>query len=370
MRDYHGIIFAYNAEPELRELVSERTAASIPFCGRYRVIDFALSSLRNAGILDVGVIMHRDYQSLLNHLGSGKPWDMSRRVGGLRLLPPFGLPGNHSGNYCGTMEALNAVRAYVQDIPQNHIVLLKDSVCANIDLDKVIKQHQESEAEITAICADHVAADAPYHYMTDDRGYVEKILFDSGSGENTVSSLEGYVIHKGLLLRLMDRCRAENLCYFHRNAISEYLRQGGKMNVYIHRGYSRIISSVDAYYGASMDMLCSEKRRQVFPAGRPVCSKFREEVSTYYGENAVSRRCLVADNCIIEGEIENCIIFSGVRIGCGAKLHDCIIMSGCIVGEGSQLDCVIADKAASFPHDTVLKGSRSLPVVVPKKFKI
>lgn len=370
MRDYHGIIFAYDAAPELRELVSERTAASLPFCGRYRVIDFALSSLRNAGILDVGVIMQRDYQSLLNHLGSGKPWDMSRRVGGLKLLPPFGLPGNHTGNYSGTIEALNAVDSYIRDIPQKHIILLKGNVCANLDIDVVIKQHEESGAEITAICAEHALHGLHHRIVLNEQGFADHILFDrEGDGEG-LPSLGGYIVHKDVLLKLMDKCKAENCSMFHKDALRMFLAQGGKMDACIHHGYNSTISSVEAYYNANMDMLCPEKRHLAFPAERPVCSKFHEEVSTYYGEQAVSRRSLVADNCIIEGGIENCIIFSGVRIGAGAKLNNCIIMSGCIIGEDCRLDCIIADKDASFSANTVLKGSLKLPVVVPKKIEI
>ena len=154
MKDFHGIIFAYNTFPELRELVKSRTAASLPFCGRYRLIDFPLSSMRNAGILDVGVIVQRDYQSLLDHIGSGKPWDMSRRDNGLRMLPPFGLPEYHKGNYTGTMEALNAVSTYIKDIKSKYVVLMLGNLYANIDLTVPMKQHKRSGAEITAICAD------------------------------------------------------------------------------------------------------------------------------------------------------------------------------------------------------------------------
>ena len=132
MYDLHGIIFAYSASPELGELVRRRTAASIPFCGRYRLIDFALSSMMNAGIRDVGVIMQRDYQSLLDHLGSGKAWDLSRRSGGLHLLPPFGA--NTRGDYAGTAEALNAVISYVRAIPESEIVLMPADVVCNLDL--------------------------------------------------------------------------------------------------------------------------------------------------------------------------------------------------------------------------------------------
>ncbi len=370
MKDYHGIIFAYSADNELRELVSVRNTAALPFCGRYRVIDFALSSLRNAGIFNVGVIMQREYQSLLNHLGSGKPWDMSRRVGGLRILPPFGLPENHSGKYDGTVEALNAVARYIKSVPQNHIILLKGNICANLDLDAAIELHESSDTPITAICAKHASIGLHHRCVLDENGYVKKMLFDRVNDCEGVASLDGYIIHKDLLLKLMDMCKAANLFRFHKDAIATYIREGGKMNAYVHEGYAGTINSVEAYYRISMDMLNADNRRSVFNPMRPVRTKIHEEVSTYYGENAVSRSSLVADNCIIEGEIQNCIVSSGARIAKGAKLRNCIIMSDCTVGEGCELCYVIADKHVSFSENTVLTGAISLPVVVPKNFKI
>lgn len=370
MKDFHGIIFAYSTAPELRSLVSARTSASLPFCGRYRLIDFALSSLRNAGILDVGVIMQRDYQSLLDHIGSGKAWDMSRKTGGLRMLPPFGLPEYHTGNYNGTMEALNAVRSYIEDIPEKHIVLMLGNLCANIDLEAAIRQHKNSGADMTAICADHSPEGLHNRYILGSDGFVERIAFDrAGEGEG-IPTLEAYIIHKDVLLGLMDECRSRKLYAFHKDAVSMFLANGGKMNVYIHPGYACAVRTIDAYYRANMDMLCLEKRRQVFPASRPVRTKTHEEVSTYYGENAISRRCLVADNCMIEGEIENCIVFSGARIAEGAKLRNCIIMRGCTVEAGAELNYVIADKYSSFSNGTTLTGSPKLPIVVPKNSHI
>ena len=151
MKGFHGIIFAYNASSALGSLVTERTAASLPFCGRYRLIDFALSSLRNAGVFDVGVIMQRDYQSLLDHIGSGKDWDMDRRIGGLRMLPPFGLPEYHTGNYTGTIEALNAVSTYISDVKEKYIVMMHGNLAANLDLGDVIESHIKSGADITRV---------------------------------------------------------------------------------------------------------------------------------------------------------------------------------------------------------------------------
>ena len=370
MRNYHGIIFAYQTAPELRELVSARSAASLPFCGRYRLIDFPLSSLRNANILDVGVIMQRNYQSLLDHIGSGKAWDMSRKSGGLRMLPPFGLPEYHTGNYVGTIEALNAVKTYISDIDQDNVVLMLGNLVANIDLDDAIRRFEQSEADMMAICSDHTPMGSHHRYIVNADGFVQQILLDRrGDGEG-LASLEAYIIKKELLLQMMDRCRAMNLYAFHNDAVRLFLSAGGRMAVYVHKGYADAIRTVDEYYTANRDMLDPVKRREVFPASRPVRTKTHEDVSTYYGESAVARNCLVADNCVIEGELENCIVFSGARVGKGAKIKDCILMRGCTVGEDAKLSFVIADKATSFSDGCVLTGSPKLPTVVPKNTRI
>ena len=370
MRNYCGIILAYHAQPELRELTSARTAASLPFCGRYRLIDFPLSSFRNAGILNVGVIMQRDYQSLLDHISSGKAWDMSRKTGGLRLLPPFGLPEYHTGEYTGAMEALIAVSTYIHDITDEWVVLLLGNMCANIDLTDVIRQHEKSGAEATAICTDHPVTGTHHRFIVGKDGFAERIaLYRPTVGEG-VASLEGYIFRKSQLIELMDRCRAENLYMLHKDVMTMYLAEGHKLGVYVHHGYANAVKSVEQYYQVSMDMLNPAFRHQVFPADRPVRTKRHEEVSTYYGEHAVSRNSLIADNCIIEGEVENCIIFSGARIKPGAKLHNCIIMRGCEIGEGTQLDYVISDKYVTFSPGVKLMGAPKLPTVVPKRAKL
>ena len=366
MNNYHGIIFAYKSYPELRELVSERTAASLPICSRYRLIDFALSSLRNAGIVDVGVIMQRDYQSLLDHLGSGKPWDMSRRTGGLRMLPPFGLPEHHRGDYSGTIEALNAVSSYIEDIPKKYIVLMIGNLCANINLREVCRVHEESDNEITAVCANYEPDVLHNRYIVGDDGYVMQVLFDRLGPSQGIPSLECYVINKDTLLRLMDRCRAQDKYRWHQDAISMFLREGGKMGTYIHRTYARIIKDVDGYYAANKDLLRPGNRAALFPPSRPVRTKLESGASTYYSDEATSKNSLVADNCKIEGSIENCIVFTGVKIGKGAVLKNCIIMKDCSIGDGAKLDYVIADKNVTFAPGTVITGNEKLPILVPK----
>ena len=366
MNNYRGLVFAYKSYPELRELVNRRTAASLPICGRYRLIDFSLSSLRNAGIINVGVVMQRDYQSLLDHVGSGKPWDMSRREGGLRLLPPFGLPSYHTGNYAGTIEAMYSVLPYIKECHEKYIVLMLGNLCANINLKEICRMHERSDAEITAICANYVPDVIHHRYLVGDDGYVNEVLFDrEGNGEG-IPSLECYIINRETLLRLIDRCHSLDYHRFHQDAISMFLREGGKMRTYIHRTYARIIKDVDGYYAANMDMLSSVNRAALFPASRPVRTKNAEGVSTYYSVDSHSKNCLVADNCIIEGDIENCIIFPGVHIGKGAVIRNCILMKDTTVGDRCNLHYVISDKHVSFSSDLTLTGSPKLPMVIPK----
>ena len=371
MKDFHGLIFAYYTDARLRELVSKRTAASLPFCGRYRLIDFSLSAMRNAGIVDVGVIMQRDYQSLLDHLGGGKAWDMARRVGGLRMLPPFGLPEYHRGNYAGTMEALIAVSSYIKDTPAKYFVLMLGDMCANIDLTVPMEQHRKSGAPITAICTDRADSEGfRMTYIPGEDGFAKKLLVDTVGEKDGVLSLEAYIINKETLIELMETSHKESLHRFHKDTLTAWLNNGGKMDLYIHHGYTALIRSADSFYKANMDMLDNDIRHELFPVERPVFTKIREEVSTYYGAGSYSRNSLVADNCIIDGSIENCIVFSGARIRPGAKLKNCIVMSDCIVESNCVLDHCIIDKDCSFSAGTVLTGNDRLPVIVPKGAQI
>lgn len=231
MSKVHGIVYAYHSSPRLGDLTRYRTNASLPFCGRYRLIDFALSSLSNAGVHSVGVIMQRDYQSLLDHLGSGKAWDLSRRSGGLHLLPPFGV--NTRGDYTGTAEALNAVISYVRNIPESEIVLMPADIVCNLDLAAAIAQHDASGCGITAICRGGAVTGEHHRYLTDAHGRVTKLITSASAGAG-VAAMEIYIVNKDVLLSILDFCAQENRFHFHRDGLFEYLGRGGTMDVFLH----------------------------------------------------------------------------------------------------------------------------------------
>ena len=361
----HGIIYAFLAQPELNELVAQRTAASLPIGCRYRLIDFAMSSLMNARAGGAGVIMQRDYQSLLDHLGSGKDWDMSRRRGGLRLLPPFGLAGS-AGQYQGCMDALAGVYNYIADIPETNIALLRGDLLANLDLNAAMETHRTLGTDITAICTASPADALRHRFELDKDGYAENILCNVRPGAGGIAPLEAYIIKKSALLELIQWCSERRKLHFHRDAMTHYLSEGNKLGVYMHEGYALPITNTRDYYAANMALFDPAVRRDLFPAERPVRSKSHEEVSTYYGENSRVRNSLVADGCIIEGELHNCVVFSGARVARGASLEGCILMRGCRIEKGVIMRNCIADKHVSVSENSTLSGSEALPIIIPK----
>ena len=371
MLDLHGIVYAYHSYPALNDLVVHRTSASLPFCSRYRLIDFALSSMSNAGIRDVGIVMQKNYQSLLDHLGGGEDWDLSRGSGGLRLMPPYGMHDSDKGEYRGTMEALSAMRSYIEQIKQHYIVLFRGDLAINIDLEKVYNQHLASGAEITAVCTDAQSDGNSIRFLVGEtRSFSTGMHLRHANSNKGLCSTEVYIINKPLLLDMIDWSQANGRLHFHRDALARYFRKGYGVGIYLHDGYSNRISSVADYFAASMDMLKQELREDIFPENRPVYTKGRSSVSTYYAESAVVKNSLVADGCYIEGELENCIIFRGVKVSKGAKLKNCIIFQDTVVSENAELICIISDKDVTFSQGMVLTGNDMLPLTVPKCMKI
>lgn len=370
MLDLHGIIFAYHSYPALNDLVSHRTSSSLPFCARYRLIDFALSSMSNAGVRGVGVVMQKNYQSLMDHLEGGRDWDLSRGSGGLSLRPPYGTHDSNMGEYRGSMEALSAVRSYIEKIKRKHVVLFRGDLAINIDLEKVYEKHVASGLEITAVCTGAKPDSDNIRFLTDDtRSFSNKMHLRHSTVSKGLCSAEIYIINTELLLEMIDWCQANGHLHFHRDALNRYLRKGNVIGIYVHEGYARRIYSVADYFAANMDMLKRELREEIFPEDRPVYTKGRSSVSTYYAQGASVKNSLVADGCYIEGELENCIIFRGVEIHKGAKLKNCIIFQDSIVGENVSLTCVISDKHITFTSGMVLTGNHLLPLTVPKGMK-
>lgn len=368
MTDLHGIISAYRNSPELGVLVQGRTASALTFAGRYRLVDFALSSMRLAGVRNVGVVMQKEYQSLLDHIGSGKVWDFARTDGGMTLLPPFSLNAARSGEYSGLLEALLAAESYLQCVKENYIVIMPGNLAMNLDLKAVLDAHIASGAGITAVCADVVLDGDHHRYLIDENNDVKELLYRRAGEEAGVADLETYIINKEILLEMINVSASRMRYRFHADGIAGYLQAGGKMHVYLHKGYAKQINTIQDYLEANMDMLKRENRRELFPLDRPILTKDRADVSTYYAETSKVTNSLISDGCYIEGTVENCIIAPGVRVGKGAVLQNCIIMRDTQIDENVCLRYVISDKYVHVEADKELVGSQNIPLVIPRGY--
>ncbi|MEG2421063.1 MAG: glucose-1-phosphate adenylyltransferase subunit GlgD [Oscillospiraceae bacterium] len=367
MNDLHGIIFAYRSNPDLRQLTQHRTTCSIPLGGRYRLVDFMLSNLVNAGVTDVGLVVHSAYQSLLDHVGSGKDWDLSRKHGGLKILPPFGYgdrPG--SGEYQGRMDALAGVRSYLDGIHQEHVVLANGDIVANLPLADVYAQHLKTGADITCVCTTTPvgAPRSSTYFSVGDNGFVSDVSVHPASAVGC-ESLEVYLLSKTLLLTLVDYCSAHRVLSFGQGVLQAMVSTL-KISPYTFDGYAARFHSLSTYFSRSMELLDPKTRNGLFDPARPIKTKDRSNPSTYYGPGAVSKNSLIADGCLIGGTVENSILSRGVRVAPGAVVSNCILMQGTKVGAGATLKFAIADKGVSVSPGRMLMGHSSYPIAIEK----
>ena len=368
MNDLHGILLAYRSDPALRELTMHRNTCSIPFGGRYRIIDFMLSSMVNAGVSDIGLIVHAGYQSLLDHVGSGKDWDLSRKHGGLRILPPFGYAGAQgNGDYTGRMDALIGIRSYLENIRQHYVVVAWGDIAASLPIAAAYEQHLASGADITAICTGNPAGEPTHctYFSTDRNGMVTDVIVHPNMPAGDCETLECYIMAKGLLLRLIDYAAAHKIHSFSEGVLMGMAGQL-KIGTYLHDGYAARFHSVASYFARNMDLLTPAVRADLFDPLRPIRTKDQSNPSTYYGPEARTKGSFIADGCVIEGEVENSILFRGVQVEKGAKVSNCILMQSTIVREGATLAYVITDKNVVINPDRVLMGHERYPIAIPK----
>lgn len=370
MYSLHGIIFAYEAARELKELVETRTSSSIPFAGRYRLIDFLLSSMAGAGISDIGVIMQRGYQSLMDHLGSGRDWNLSRRVGGLRLLPPFGYADTQLGVYRSRIEALKAIYVYLSRIRQDYVILGRGDIAANLPIDDIFKKHVDSGTDVTIVCTDKPQLplrDSSF-IIPDEDGFTEGTVNSPIQKPLGFQSMELYILSKELLLKIVEYGGVNS--YLNKGDLLQVMTEGRKSKVYVYDGYVAAITSIDMYYKKSMELFQDGVMEQLFKSDTPIMTKVRSDFSTYYDSNSRTRNCLVADGCYIEGEIENCVIFRGVKVGRGSVTKNCVIMQDTVIGEGTSLSHVITDKNVTISPYVTLKSYETFPITIGKNLMI
>jgi glucose-1-phosphate adenylyltransferase len=366
-----GLIFSNIHDENIKALTEHRTMGSVLFGGRYRLIDFPLSAMANSGITEVGVITKSNYQSLLDHLGNGREWDLSRKNGGLHLLPPFSHTS--SNLYRGRLEALYGVWEFVKRSDAEYILLSDCDIVANMDYQAIIDYHIKTAADITCVYAKSVICDkdntdATVFGVNSDGRIADVLVAPRISGECTIS-LNTYVMKKDLLENIVMESNPRGITDFERGVLREHFNDF-KIMGYSYDGYFSRIASVPAYYEANMALLDSKNRNALFDNAKPVYTKIRDNPPAKYGSKASVKNSLIGDGCIIDGIVENSVLFRGVKVGAGAVVKNSILMQDTSVGKKCEIDCVITDKNVSISDGRMLTGSKQFPVILDKGAKI
>ena len=361
-----GVIFANTYDNLVPELVAERSMASIPFGGRYRLIDFTLSSMANAGIDNVSVIVRKNYHSLMDHLGAGREWDLTRKRGGLNIVPPFAERSVKL--YSGRVDALESILNWLEDQKERYVILSDSYIAMNFDFGKLVDAHVKSGADVTMVYnrapIPEGARSDNYTIRTDENGRVTEILSnDYRMGEQNLA-MNIYVIERESLIHLIHDASVRGLVYFERDILARNLKL---LNVqsYEFDGYAARISDMKSYFDENMRLLQDGSMNALFgPA--PIYTKIRDDNPTRYINGSKAKNVMVADGCVIEGEVENSVLFRGVHVGKGAKVKNCVLMQDTVVEDNASVEYVITDKNVRVTEGKSLTGNESYQVYVSK----
>ena len=369
MIDTMGIILTKDAEKKLYDLTERRAVAAVPFGGRYRIIDFILSCMVNSGISNVGVVTRSDYQSLMDHLGSGKEWDLDRKLAGIFLFPP-NITKESTDRMRGTLDELHNLRHYFRRSKERYVVIAESGLVCNTMLDDAMNYHLSREADITLFynrVDTYRIKDLTSFAILDvnEYGRVASLEINPQFPRTDMVSMNIYIISKALLETLVDECFAQGFYDFEAGALRRNL-ENLRVFGYEYNGYVARIDTVRSYFKNSMELLNKRIKDELFAPDIPVYTKVKDEVPTMYGDCASVENSLIADGCKIEGTVRNSILFRGVQVSKNAKIYDSVIMQNSEVHEDSELENVILDKDVIVRVGKRLTGQADYPVLITK----
>lgn len=368
-----GILFPNSYDSLVPDLVGERLMASIPFASRYRLVDFILSSMVNCGIDNISVIVRKNYHSLMDHLGSGREWDLTRKNGGLNLVPPFAEKTVKI--YNGRVEALASILDFLKEQKERYVVMADTNLAVNFDFKALINAHMESGADVTIAYqeselpksfmeAQNIGTSFYYTLGIED-GHVTKMKINACDAGIQNFSMNIYIMDRELLIDQINTAFVRGYVYFERDILAPQLNRLD-VRAYRYDGYVARISSMKSYFDENMKMLDDANVSALFSGRNPIYTKIRDDHPARYINGSKAANIMAADGCVVEGEVENSILFRGVRIGKGAKVKNCVLMQDTVVEAGAEMEYVVTDKNVTITAGKRLKGVDTFPVYVAK----
>lgn len=359
-----GIINLDENEDKIRELTRNRPLASIPIAGRYRIIDFILSNLTNAGVESIGIFSKMQSRSLMDHLSNGRPWDLNRKIDGLRFF-----------NFTTTDPCIDDITNFANNIEylyrakQEYVIFASSHMICNIDFKSILRNHIESDCDITMVYKKVGDADENFcgceALNIDEEGTVLSVGKNIRNKKNANIGMGIYIMKKEFLIDIINECTSTG---FYRKVKSYIYNSLDKLKVgsYEFKGYLACVNSLKSYYKASMDLLDHKVNKELFSQERPIYTKTNDEIPARYNNECTVKNSIIASGCLIEGTVENSIIFRRVKVSKGAELRNCIILQNSIIGENAKLYNIITDKYVIISDNKELKGDITIPLVVEK----
>lgn len=359
-----GIISANYEGKGFSQLTLKRTDATIPFGGRYRMIDFALSNMVNSGITTVGLITPYYYRSIMDHVGVGKPWGLARKIGGLFVLPGSVL-GERSKGSKVILKDLIRNRRILDSCEAEYVVISDASTIMNLDYQPYIEAHEKDGNTVSVLYKKEEGDEQAIYFRENKKtGLVNEILFP-GQADGDKRFLGVIIVNRQYLLDILEWFAAadnEDIVEIFSHELKKI-----RMKAYEVKCYSMVIDDIKDFKKANADLLDHEVRTELFEQENyQIFTKVQDEAPTIYKKSASVKKSLVAAGCVIEGTVENSIIFRSVHIKKGAVVKNSIIMQGSIIETNATVINAVCDKYSHVGRKAHLEGGTDLPAVLGK----
>ena len=367
-----GIILAGGNSSRMGELSAKRAVAAMPIVGSYRAIDFTLSNMTNSHIQKVAVYTQYNSRSLNEHLNSSKWWDFGRKQGGLYLFTPT-ITATNSYWYKGTADALYQNISFLKSAHEPYVVIASGDAVYKLDYNKVLEEHIATGADITVVCKDIEPGDDDINRfgvvkLADDNriiSFEEKPII----AETNTASIGVYVVRRRQLIELLEACAAEGRSDFVNDILVRY-KNVKKVYAYKLDSYWRNIGTIESYYKTNMDFLKKDIRDYFFRQHPDIYSKVEDLPPAKYNGDAAVSNSLIASGSIINGTVEDSILFKKVYIGNNCVIKNSIILNDVHIGDNCYIENCIVESRDTLRANTVHTGDpNEIKVIVEKNFR-
>ncbi|WP_160680237.1 glucose-1-phosphate adenylyltransferase [Clostridium sp. C8-1-8] len=365
-----ALILAGGQGSRLGVLTKKLAKPAVPFGGKYRIIDFALSNCANSGIYTVGVLTQYQPLELNSHIGIGSPWDLDRRDGGVAILPPY--QEERGGNwYKGTANAIYQNIPFIDGYEPEYVLILSGDHIYKMDYEKMLDFHKQKEADATIAVIDVSLSEASRFGIMNTREDLSIYEFEEkpANPKSTKASMGIYIFNWKALKKFLreDEADKSSVNDFGKNIIPNMLSEGKRLVAYPFKGYWKDVGTIDSLWEANMDLLKDNNELNLYDDEWRIYSVNPGRPAQYIGQTASVKSSLIVEGCIIHGEVQNSVLFPGVVVGKNSVIKDSVIMPNTKIGENVLVNKAIVGGGVAIRKECKIGNGKSITVIPAKE---